>query len=98
MGNKIYVGNLAWTMRDNELREVFSKFGEITEATVSMDKYSGKSKGFGFVTFAEEASAQQAIAEMNDKDLQGRPVKVTEAQPMDPNRERRPQRSFQRRY
>jgi len=78
---KIYVGNLPFKIRDNELKEAFAQFGEITEAVVIAEKYSGRSKGFGFVTFAEEASAQKAVAEMDGKDLDGRALKVNEARP-----------------
>ena len=64
MGTKVYVGNLAYSVDDAKLKEAFSEYGEISEATVVKDKFSGRSKGFGFVTFADEASAQKAIAEM----------------------------------
>ncbi len=65
------------------LIEMFSKFGEITEAVVISDKYSGRSKGFGFVTFANEESAQKAVAEMDGKEVEGRALKVNEARPME---------------
>ena len=81
MGNKVYVGNLPFSFGQQELKDAFSSFGEITEASVITDKYSGRSKGFGFVTFADDASAQKAIAEMNGKDLGGREIKVSEARP-----------------
>ena len=82
MGTKIYVGNLPYSVDDAKLKEMFSEFGEIAEATVISDKYSGRSKGFGFVTFANEESSQKAISEMNEKDFEGRAVKVSEAKPM----------------
>ncbi len=82
MGKKIYVGNLPYTVDDKELSKLFSEFGEITESVLIIDKFSGKSKGFGFVTFAEDASAEKAVAEMDGKDVQGREVKVSEARPM----------------
>ena len=72
---------------------MFSSYGEITEAIVIKDKYSGRSKGFGFVTFANDESANKAISEMNEKDIQGRALKVNEAKPMEES-ERRPRRSF----
>ena len=81
MGNKIYVGNLPFTYGFKELTDLFKKFGEIQEAVVIADKYNGRSKGFGFVTFVEEDSAKKAIAEMNEKDADGRPLKVNEATP-----------------
>ncbi len=79
MGTKIYVGNLPFSFREKELREAFSQFGEVTEAVVISDRYSGRSKGFGFVTFAEEESAKKAVDEMNGKELDGREIKVNEA-------------------
>ena len=83
MSAKVYVGNLPYSFGQKELEEAFSSFGEITEATVVTDKYSGRSKGFGFVTFANDADADKAIAEMNEKDVEGRPMKVNEARPME---------------
>lgn len=90
---KIYVGNLAFSVDDEKLREIFSPYGEVEEATVIKDKYSGRSKGFGFVTL-DDASAKKAIAEMNDKEIEGRKLKVNEARPMDPDRPRPPRRDF----
>ena len=84
MGNKLYVGNLSFDVDQAFLKETFGVFGEITEATVISDKFSGRSKGFGFVTFAKEEDAKKAIAEMNEKDLKGRVIKVNEARPMEP--------------
>jgi cold-inducible RNA-binding protein len=82
MGTKVYVGNLPYSVDDGKLKELFSEFGEVTEATVLKDKYSGRSKGFGFVTFADEESAKKAIEGMNEKDVEGRALKVDEAKPM----------------
>jgi RNA recognition motif-containing protein len=79
MGNKVYVGNLPFGVGQEELKNAFSEYGEITEAVVITDKYNGRSKGFGFVTFANDEDAQKAISEMNGKDLQGRELKVNEA-------------------
>ncbi|MFH1425483.1 MAG: RNA-binding protein [archaeon] len=81
---KVYVGNLPFSVGSAELKELFGTFGEVTEATVISDKYSGRSKGFGFVTFADDAAAQKAIDEMNGKEVQGRALKVNEAKPMEP--------------
>jgi len=81
MGSTIYVGNLPYSFGDQELRDAFSSFGEITEATVIKDKYSGKSKGFGFVTFSEEGKTGKAIEDMNGKEVSGREIKVSEARP-----------------
>ena len=88
---KIYVGNLPFSIDSEKLKELFASYGEIEEATVISDKFSGRSKGFGFVTFKDDESAKKAIAEMNEKEIEGRPLKVNEAKPMDPDRPRRPQ-------
>ncbi|MFC1682083.1 RNA recognition motif domain-containing protein [Nanoarchaeota archaeon] len=97
---KVYVGNLPFSVDQAKLSELFASFGEIEEASVISDKFSGRSKGFGFVTFKNDESAKKAIAEMNDKDIEGRKLKVNEAKPMDPDRPRAPKRNFnqQRRY
>jgi len=89
---KIYVGNLPFSVDQTKLKELFEQFGEIEEATIIADKFSGRSKGFGFVTFKEDESAKKAIAEMNEKEVEGRALKVNEAKPMDPDRPRRPPR------
>ena len=81
MGKKIYVGNLPFKYGFKELIGLFEKFGKIQEALVIADKYNGKSKGFGFVTFVEEESAKKAVKEMNEKDADGRVLKVSEATP-----------------
>lgn len=90
MGAKLYVGNLSWEVKDDDLRELFAKFGELSEVKVMIDNYSGRSKGFAFVTFADEESAKKAIAELDGKDFKGRAIKVNEAKPM----EERPRRNF----
>ncbi|MEK6880218.1 MAG: RNA-binding protein [Nanoarchaeota archaeon] len=94
MGTKLYVGNLPFSVTDEDLRSMFSSFGEITEAVLIKDKFSGRSKGFGFVTYTDEESANKAISEMNGKEVQGRELKVTEAKPIDPDRPRPPRRDF----
>jgi RNA recognition motif-containing protein len=91
---KVYVGNLPWSVDSNKLKDMFSVFGDVTEATVIMDKFSGRSKGFGFVTFANKEDAEKAISEMNEKEVEGRNLKVNEAKPMDPDAPRRPRREF----
>ena len=93
-GCKVYVGNLPFSVNEEELKKLFSSYGKISEVSLISDKFSGRSKGFGFVTFANSEDAQTAISEMNDKDMQGRPLKVSEAKPMDPDRPRPPRRSF----
>jgi len=89
---KLYVGNLPYSVDSAKLKELFESYGEIEEATVIQDKFSGRSKGFGFVTLKDDDSAKKAITEMNDKDVDGRQIKVNEARPMDPDRPRRPRR------
>ena len=100
MTNKVFVGNLPFGLKDDELKEMFADFGDITEAVIIKDKFSGRSKGFGFVTFSSEESAKKAVSELNGKDVQGRALKVNEATPMDPNarRERRPFNGGNRRF
>ena len=92
MSTKIFVGNLPYTVSDKDLSELFSPYGEISEAVVIKEKHSGRSKGFGFVTFINKESADKAVSEMNDKEFQGRSIKVSEARPMDAERPMR--RSF----
>ena len=84
--NKLYVGNLPYSMNDESLKTTFAAFGDVTEAVVINDKFSGRSKGFGFVTMADDAQAQKAIDEMNGKETDGRAIVVNVARPM---RERR---------
>lgn len=81
---KLYVGNMPFSITQERLKEMFAVFGEVTEATVIMDRRSGRSKGFGFVTFSDDAAADKAIADMNGKDMEGRPLTVSEARPMTP--------------
>ena len=88
---KIYVGNLPFSIDSEGLKKVFSDF-EVEEATVISDKYSGRSKGFGFVTIADDEKAKKAISDLNDKEVEGRQLKVNEAKPM----EERPKRDFNR--
>jgi RNA recognition motif-containing protein len=83
---KLYVGNLPWAVTNDSLKELFAAYGEIVEAVVITDRMSGRSKGFGFVTFADEAVAEKAAAEMNGKDVEGRKIVVNVARP----REERP--------
>ena len=78
---KLYVGNLPWSVDDNALKELFTSYG-VEEAVVMKDKYSGRSKGFGFVTVTDDAAANKAISEMHEKDIEGRALTVSEAKPM----------------
>ena len=79
---KLYVGNLPWSIDDAKLKETFGEY-TVSEATVIKDKYSGRSKGFGFVTIDDDASAKKAIEEINGKEVEGRELKVSEAKPME---------------
>jgi cold-inducible RNA-binding protein len=89
MGNKLYVGNLPYSVRDEDLQQSFGQFGSITSAKVMMERDTGRSKGFGFVEMGSDAEAQAAIAGMNGQSLGGRSITVNEARPM----EARPPRS-----
>ncbi|AWN15201.1 RNA recognition motif domain-containing protein [Salinisphaera sp. RV14] len=87
----IYVGNLSWNTTDDDLRTAFEAFGEVSSAKVIMDRETGRSRGFGFVEMSDDNAARQAIEGMNDKDLQGRSLRVNEARPRD-DRPRGPRR------
>ncbi|CAH0350763.1 RNA-binding protein [Aquabacterium sp. CECT 9606] len=86
MGNKLYVGNLAYSVRDQDLQDAFSQFGAVSSAKVMMDRDTGRSKGFGFVEMGTDPEAQAAINGMNGQSLAGRAIVVNEARP----REERP--------
>ena len=81
---KLYVGNLPWSIDDSKLKELFTSYGDVEEAVLIKDKFSGRSKGFGFVTFTDDAAANKAIAEMHEKEVEGRALTVSEAKPMVP--------------
>jgi len=82
MVKKVYVGNLPFKYRGKELRDLFTEFGEIEYATVILDKFNrNRSKGFGFVTFVNDADADAAVSKMNGKDVEGRALTVNEAKP-----------------
>ncbi|MCG3166120.1 MAG: hypothetical protein POELPBGB_01896 [Bacteroidia bacterium] len=84
----IYVGNLSFQMKDDDLKNTFSEFGNVTSAKVISDKYSGRSKGFGFVEMDNDAAGKAAIDALNGKEVMGRPLRVNEARPKEDNRER----------
>ncbi len=84
MGKKLFVGSLAWATDSAGLRAAFERFGDIEEAQVISDRETGRSRGFGFVTFDDEGPAQQAISEMNGTELDGRPIVVNEARDQAP--------------
>ncbi len=81
MGNKLYVGNLAYSVRDESLQAAFAAFGTVTSAKVMMDRETGRSKGFGFVEMSSSTEAQAAINGMNGQQIEGRAVVVNEARP-----------------
>jgi hypothetical protein len=83
MGNKLYVGNLPYSVRDSDLEQAFAAFGSVTSAKVMMERDTGRSKGFGFVEMGTDAEAQAAISGMNGQPLGGRSVVVNEARPME---------------
>lgn len=89
MGNKLYVGNLPYAFRDNDLQQAFSQYGTVSSAKVMMERDTGRSKGFGFVEMGDDAQAQAAIAGMHGQQIGGRGLVVNEARPMEP----RPPRS-----
>ncbi|MBA3961466.1 MAG: RNA-binding protein [Chthoniobacterales bacterium] len=86
MGTKLYVGNLSFNTTETDLQDLFAQAGAVSEVTLMQDKFTGKSRGFAFVTMSNEADAQKAITEFNGKTVEGRPLTVNEARP----REARP--------
>ena len=81
MGNKLYVGNLAYSVRDDDLQQAFAQFGTVASAKVMMDRDTGRSKGFGFVEMGSDQEAQAAIQALNGQDCNGRNLTVNEARP-----------------
>jgi RNA recognition motif-containing protein len=81
----IYVGNLDFKVTEQDLNEVFSEFGQVDSARLITDKYSGRSKGFGFVEMSDDGEANEAIEALNGKDLKGRSMTVNEARPRKEN-------------
>ncbi|MDP3881993.1 MAG: RNA-binding protein [Nanoarchaeota archaeon] len=88
MSKRLYVGNLPFSVNAEKLKELFSAYGQIEEATVVIFKDTGRSKGFGFVTLTDDAQADKAQQEMNGKEIEGRQIKVNEAAPFDPDKPR----------
>ncbi|MFA7243893.1 MAG: RNA-binding protein [Patescibacteria group bacterium] len=85
--NKLYVGNLPYNVddqpfRDEQLKAIFAEAGEVSEATVITERETGRSKGFGFVTYADEATATKALEELNGKEIGGRELRISYARPM----------------
>ena len=90
MGTKLYVGNMSYDTTESDLRTLFGQIGTVTSCDVIMDKFTNKTRGFALVEMSTQEEATKAIAELNSKDLQGRPLTVNEAKP----REERPRGSF----
>ena len=88
---KLFVRSLSWNVTDQMLGDFFSQYGEVISANVITDRYSGRSKGFGFVEFANEADAEKAKQEANGKEIDGRAIAVSDARPQ----EDRPRRDYQ---
>ena len=81
MAKKLFVGGLPWATTDDELKEAFSAAGEVSEAVIIMDRMTGRSKGFGFVSYDDDAQADAAIEMFNEKEFEGRTITVNEARP-----------------
>jgi cold-inducible RNA-binding protein len=81
---KLFVGNLDWSVTGDDLREVFAAVGTVADAVVLMDKMTGRSRGFGFVTMSTEDEAKAAVEKLNGSDLKGRKINVNVARPMEP--------------
>ncbi len=84
MAAKLFVGGLSWDTTDDSLREFFTQAGTVVSASVIMDKYTGKSRGFGFVEMGSDAEAQDAVQKLNGQSLDGRTIVVNEARPQEP--------------
>jgi len=93
VGNKLYVGNLDYGVTGQQLEELFAQAGQVVSASVITDRYSGRSKGFGFVEMSSSEESQKAIEMFNNKDFEGRSIIVSEARPQQP-RESRPRNNF----
>ena len=93
MATKLFVGSLPWSIDDQGLEDLFKEFGTVASAKVIMDRDSGRSKGFGFVEFDDDAAAKAAMDKLNNSDVQGRTIVVSEARPLEP---RPPRRDFDR--
>ncbi len=94
--NKLFVGNLSWTTTDGILQDTFAQFGTVVEAAVMMDKFTGKSRGFAFVTMSTPEEAEAAAREMDNKELDGRPIRVNIARPKEDRPAERRDRSDRR--
>jgi len=84
MSKKLFIGNISWGASDEQLKDLFAQYGEVEEAVIVKDKFSGRSKGFGFVTFTDDAEADKATESLNGHELDGRELVVNEARPPKP--------------
>jgi len=84
MGTKLYVGNLPFNTTENDLQELFGQAGAVQEVTLMQDRFTGKSRGFAFVTMSSDEEAQNAISKFNGQTIEGRPLTVNEARPREP--------------
>ena len=84
MGTKLYVGNLSFNTTENELQELFAQAGTVQEVSLMQDKFTGKSRGFAFITMGSDEDAQNAISKLNGQTVEGRPLTVNEARPREP--------------
>jgi cold-inducible RNA-binding protein len=89
MSKKLFVGSLEWGVTEQDLQDAFAQFGDIEEAVVVKDKFSGRSRGFGFVTYVNDEDADKAVAELNGSELKGRQIVVNEARPPKEGMDRR---------
>ena len=94
---KLYVGNLPFSLGEDELKKLFGEYGEVTDATIIIDRLTGKPRGFAFVTMGSDSGGQQAIQSLNGKEIEGRPLTVNEARPQRSNNDRGGDRGFSRR-
>lgn len=94
MAKRLYVGNLSFNMTQEALKNLFSEYKSVGEVTIVINKFSGRSKGFGFVEVTDDAEAEKAIADLNGKEVEGRAIFVNEARPFDPDKPRPERRSF----
>lgn len=86
MATKLFVGSLPWAIDDQQLEDLFKDFGTVQSAKVIMDRETGRSKGFGFVELADDDAAKNAIDKLNNSELNGRTIVVSEARPLEPRR------------
>ena len=86
----LYVGNLAYSVTEEDLRQTFAEYGEVASVNIITDRYTGQSKGFGFVEMPSNSDADKAIKALNGTSLQGRPIKVNQAKPRNPRSYRGP--------